>query len=213
MEEEIPDLDLFMMCPQLNRSALIPLPDGYHVRSCRKDELPIWKAFPFDNPTEAKEYEGFMTGFFHSTYGGKEEQFYQDTLFICDEKDQPIATCLLWKAYGLFNTIHWLKVLKGFEGRGIGRALLSIILQDLPDTAYPIYLHTQPGSYRAIKLYSDFGFKILTDPIIGTRTNDWEACKPYLQQYMPTQAYARLQTSKAPNDFIEQLKNFNAVEF
>ena len=60
MPAEIPDLDLFMMCPKLNRGALIPLPHGYHVRSCRKDELPIWKAFPFDNPTEAKEYHGFM---------------------------------------------------------------------------------------------------------------------------------------------------------
>lgn len=98
-------------------------------------------------------------------------------------------------------------------GKGIGRALLSILLQDLPDSAYPIYLHTQAGSYRAIKLYTDFGFQILTDPIIGTRSNDWETSQPYLQEHMPKHAYGQLQTNRAPADFLEQLKQFDSIEF
>lgn len=213
MEQETEDLDLFMMCPALNRESISSLPEGYHIRSCRPEELAIWKAFPFDEPAEAIEYEDFMTDFFNNTYSGKEELFFRDTLFVCDELDRPIATCLLWKAYGAFNTIHWLKVLKAYEGKGIGRALLSIILQDLPKSAYPIYLHTQPGSYRAIKLYSDLGFQILTDPVIGTRTNDWVACMPYLRKHMPKDDYERLQTSHAPTSFIDQLKQFDSVEF
>ncbi len=213
MVEENPDLDLFMMCPKLDRQALSLLPASYHIRSCRQDELSIWKAFPFDTPAEAIEYEGFMTDFFNNTYGDKEDQFFHNTLFVCDEQDQPIATCLLWKAYGLFNTIHWLKVLKSHEGKGLGRALLSVILQDLPNAAYPIYLHTQAGSYRAIKLYADFGFKILTDPVIGSRTNDWEACLPYLEQAMPPKAYSLLKTCTAPSYFIEQLQRFTSIEF
>ncbi len=213
MERETVDLDLFMMCPALDRGALSSLPKGYYVRNCRPDELAIWKAFPFDEPEDAIEYEGFMTDFYNNTYGSQEELFFQDTLFVCDELDQPVGTCLLWKAYGLFNTIHWLKVSKGQEGKGIGRALLSILLQDLPDSAYPIYLHTQAGSYRALKLYSDFGFQILTDPFIGPRTNEWEACKPYLQKHMPKHAYERLRTCQAPSYFIDQLKQFGSIEF
>jgi len=213
MIEDIPDLDLFMMCPQLDRRALSPLPVGYHIRNCRKDEYETWKAFPFDNPGEADAYADFMTEFFQSTYGGQEDLFFANTLYVCDHNDKPIATCLLWKAYGLFNTIHWLKVVKEKEGLGIGRALLSALLQDLPDTAFPIYLHTQPGSYRAIKLYADFGFTILTDPVIGTRTNDWGACRPILQQYMPKEAFASLRTCSAPAFFIQQLANFETVEF
>ncbi|NET31693.1 MAG: GNAT family N-acetyltransferase [Cyanothece sp. SIO1E1] len=213
MEKETVDLDLFMMCPALDRRALSSLPDGYHVRSCRPDELAIWKAFPFDEPEEVIEYEGFMTEFFDKTYGGKEELFFRSTLFVCDELDRPVGTCLLWKAYGLFNTIHWLKVSKEQEGKGLGRALLSMLLQDLPDSAYPIYLHTQAGSYRAIKLYADFGFQILTDPVIGTRSNDWEACQAYLQKHMPKLAYQQLQTSHAPAFFLDQLKQFDSIEF
>ena len=50
------------------------------------------------------------------------------------------------------------------EGKGLGRALLTEILKN---AGLPIYLHTQPTPARAIKLYSDFGFKLTTDPIIG----------------------------------------------
>jgi hypothetical protein len=47
VEDTIPDKNLFMMCDRLNPRALRPLPDGYHVRYCRRDELAIWKAMPF----------------------------------------------------------------------------------------------------------------------------------------------------------------------
>jgi len=177
------------------------------------DELKIWKAFPFDNSEEVIEYEPFMTHFFETTYGGKEDQFFANTLFICDSSDQPIATCLLWKAYEEFNTIHWMKVLKGYEGLGIGRALLSLLMKDLSQEEYPVYLHTQPGSYRAIKLYADFGFHLLSDAVIGNRVNDLKECLPILQQYMPSDVFGRLMISTAPAYFLESLKGVDTIEF
>ena len=151
MAEEIPDKNIFMMCKTLNKAALVTMPIGFYIRNCRPNELGIWREMPFDNLEEAKEYEGFMKDFFETTYGGKEDLFFQNTLFVCDESGEPIGTCLLWKSYKEFNTIHWLKIKKGYEGLGIGRALLSIILKGLKEEDYPVYLHTQPGSYRAIK--------------------------------------------------------------
>lgn len=118
-EEEIPDLNVFMMCEALNYDALSEMPAGYSVRNCRPDELAIWKAMPFDSPESAKEFDGFMTGFFNATYGGKEELFFARTLFVCDSEDKPLATCFVWKAYNEFNTVHWFKVLKEYEGKGI----------------------------------------------------------------------------------------------
>ena len=55
-------------------------------------------------------------------------------------------------------------MLNEYEGKGIGRALLSYVMQSLPQNEYPVFLHTHPASFRAIKLYSDMGFKLLTDP-------------------------------------------------
>ncbi|MFE7062831.1 GNAT family N-acetyltransferase [Sutcliffiella sp. NPDC057660] len=211
--EEIPDLNIFMMCPSLNREALTELPEGFHVRNLRKDEMDIWMAMPFDDPETAKEYKPFMEDFFDTTYGLSEELFFEKTLVVCDKYGESVATCLLWKAYGLFYTIHWFKVLPSYEGKGIGRALLSIIMKDLKQEDYPVYLHTQPGSYRAIKLYSDFGFDLLSGEKFGSRPNELEESLPFLEKYMPKRDFEKLRTTEAPEHFIETLKSVTTIQF
>lgn len=212
-EEEIPDKNIFMMCDALNASSLSHLSNDFYVRSCREDELSIWRAFPFDNPKDAKAYDQFMVDFFNSTYQEKEAEFYEKTLFVCDRNDKPIATCMVWKAYGAFNSIHWFKVLKEAEGNGIGRAILSIIMKGLKSSDFPIYLHTQPSSFRAIKLYSDFGFSILTDDQIGIRKNDIDECLPILKEFMPSHFFEQLRFRNAPKAFLEMVSQFKTNEF
>lgn len=212
-EEEIPDKNVFMICEALNHEAISELPAGYSVRNCRPDELDIWKAMPFDMPELAKEYEGFMTDFFNATYGGKKELFFSKTLFVCDKEDKPIATCGIWKAYDEFNTIHWFKVLKEYEGRGIGRALLSIVMRDLKTADYPVYLHTQLASFRAIKLYSDFGFMLLSGDKFGPRTNDLEGYLPILEEFMPKEYFQQLKITSAPKEFEAALRKYDTIQF
>ena len=212
-EEEIPDKNIFMMCEALNRNSLTELPAGYSIRSCRPDELGIWKTMPFDDADLAKEYEGFMSDYFTTAYGGKEELFFAKNLFVCDRQDKPIATCLNWKAYDEFNTIQWFKVLKECEGQGIGRALLSIIMRKLEMCDYPVYLHTQPSSFRAIKLYSDFGFSLLSDDKFGIRKNDLEECMPILEKFMQKEFFQELRITAAPKEFIDAMDKYNTNQF
>ena len=214
MNEHIPDdLNLFMMCEKLNNEALSELPPEYHVRNCRKNELEIWKAIHFDDPEQAKEYSGFMDQYFTDVYGKKEELFFRKCLFVCDVDDIPIATCFAWKAYDKITTLHWFKVVKRHEGKGIGRALLSIVMKELKEEDYPVFLHTQPGSYRAIKLYSDFGFSLLTDDEIGFRKNHFKQCLPILKTYMLHDAFGKLTTAKAPQFFLEAVKSSTINQF
>lgn len=60
---------------------------------------------------------------------------------------------------------------------------------------------------------SDFGFALITDPVIGNRTNDLEACWPILKKYMPEADFARLKTGKAPKDFLIKLQGEAFNEF
>jgi GNAT superfamily N-acetyltransferase len=212
-EEEIPDLNVFMMCEALNFNALSELPEGLFVRNCRPDELDVWKAFPFDDAETAKEYHGFMTDFFNTTYGGKEELFFAKTLFVCDAEDKPIATCFIWKASDEFNTVHWFKTLKEYEGKGIGRALLSRLMQDLKAKDYPVYLHKQPASFRAIKLYSDFGFALLAGEQFGTRKNDLDEYLPILKEFMPEKDFQKLKITNATKKFEETLRGKTTIQF
>ncbi|MFD1739588.1 GNAT family N-acetyltransferase [Bacillus salitolerans] len=212
-ENVIPDKNLFMICSDLKAEALRKLPTGFHIRKCRKSELHIWMNFPFDDPLEAEQHRDFMTSYFQDVYAHNEDSFYEKCLFVCDSEDRPVATCFAWKAYDQITTIHWFKVLKEYEGRGIGRALLSVVMKCLSEDEYPVFLHTQPSSYRAIKLYSDFGFYLLSNPVIGTRTNDLEECLPILREYMPAKAYQSLKIMEAPAFFMEAVESSKTVQF
>jgi ribosomal protein S18 acetylase RimI-like enzyme len=104
-------------------------------------------------------------------------------------------------------------VIPSHEGKGIGRALLAHVLQELPPERFPVYLHTQPGSFRAIKLYSDFGFSLLSDPVIGFRKNDLEASLGYLEQAMSPADFTKLQIAKAPKEFLDAVCSSAVNEF
>ena len=212
-EQDIPDLNIFMMCDSLNENALSDLPNGYHIRNCRPDELELWMEFPFDNEEDKINYKDFMKNYYNNVYKKQEDEFYKRCLFICDENDKPITTCFIWKAYGRINTMHWFKTLKEYENKGLGRPLLSYIMKPLNDNDYPIYLHTQPGSFRAIGLYSDFGFKILTNKTIGYKNNDYEECLPILKEFMRKDKFDKLEFVLAPKEFDESAKTSKIDEF
>ena len=82
-------------------------------------------------------------------------------------------------------------------------ALISHVMKGVDAREFPVFLHTQLGSYRAIKLYSDFGFALLTDDIIGLRENHLQRCLPILQEYMPHKDFEKLSFAKAPKFFLE----------
>ena len=202
-----------MMCEKLDTNALMKLNREYYFRSCRRIELQIWKAFPFDTEKVPTKYEAFMNQYIYETYGDNLDLFFDKTLFVCNQQDKPIATCSAWKAYGKFNTIQWFKTLKAYEGKGIGRALLSRVMQQFEAKDYPVFLHTQPGSFKAIKLYTDFGFCLLKGRQFGIRTNDLEKCLPILEKFMPVKDYKNLKLVDTPASILEDLKNERAIQF
>lgn len=212
-EEDIPDLNLFMMCAQPDLRAFSALPDGYTVRTCTPDDLPAWKAFPFDTDHPTPDQLAFMDGFFAQAYHRDMDLFFRNTLLVCDPTGLPVATCSSWPAYGKFQTIQWFKTLKSHEGRGLGRAVLSLVMQRFAPEDYPIYLHTQPGSFRAVKLYADFGFRLLRGERFGTRTNDLEQCLPWLRAFMPISHFDALEYADAPEGFVQGLVGEEGIEF
>lgn len=203
---------MFMMCERLVTSEFSALPVGYRIRSSRPDELGVWKAFPFDTAAEAAANDSYMTAYFNDVYSGREAAFFEATKFICDADGTTVATCAIWPAYGCLTTVHWLKVRKSHEGLGIGRALLSELLRDIPSRKFPVYLHTQPGSFRAIKLYSDLGFQIL-DNDTGQWRNDYLEAMHELRERMPADVFARLGVTTAPDPFVEIVRSHAKHEF
>jgi len=216
MSGAIPSKDLFMMCPALNPSALRELPQGFHFRMCRPDELETWKEMLLDFPHTPEVYDEYMqvmTDYYNDVYAKKTDLFFQKCLLACNEDDTPIGRGFIWKAYDKINTIHWYKVLKAYENRGIGRAILTAIMKDLADEEYPVFLHTHPSSFRAIKLYSDFGFRLISNPAVGNRNNDLEECLPILEKFMPKSDFDKLRIIEAPQYFLDAAASSEIEEF
>ena len=208
-----PDCNLFMMCESLNESALTDIPAGYHIRCCRKDEVNLWKSIHFDTKAETDENRAYMDSFFDRVYAPEGDLFFRTCLFLCDAKERPVGACLAWKVFGCASTIHWFKVRRDCEGKGLGRALLSEVMRRLSPSDYPVFLHTQPSSYRAIKLYSDFGFALVKGDRVGHRSNDVEMALPHLKSVMPKSAFVQLRFKEAPEWFLEAANTVNQSVF
>ena len=196
----LPDCNLFMMCASLNETALTA---GYHIRCCRKNEIDIWKDIHSDTEAEARENRAYMDGFFDRVYAPEGDLFFRSCLFICDENDNPVGACHAWKVFGCATTIHWFKIRRDCEGKGLGRALLSEVMRRLSPEDYPVFLHTQPASYRAIKLYSDLGFALAKSDRVGHRSNDLGMALPHLKNIMPEDVYNSLVFCKVPEWFLK----------
>lgn len=115
----------------------------------------------------------------------------------------------MWPAYGKINTVHWFKVVKEAEGRGLGRALLSAVLRG---AGTPIYLHTQASSFRAIKLYTDFGFEIVRSERVGSRKNQIDAALPILEEFMG-EHFAALRFAEADAALLDAVDGETSAEF
>lgn len=160
-QASVEDFNLFMMCPALNPSALRPLPEGYTVRFCREQELDFWMTFHFDTKEEGAAYLEDMKRFFQQVYAPAGGLFFRSCQFLCDPQGRPVGTCFLWKAYGTLSTVHWFKVRKDQEGKGLGRALLSHVLRFLPQksilyTCIPNQAAFEPLSCTLILAFSCF---------------------------------------------------------
>jgi len=205
--------NIFMICREEPKNAYTDLGKTFSFRNLRSEELELWKAMPFDSLEEYYQYKDFMDDYYQRTYTSDESLFYKNTYVVNGASEEILGTCTIWRAYGAFNSIHWLKVKKEYEGLGIGRALLTKIFKGLNKSDYPVYLHTQPESYRAIKLYSDFGFKILKDKIIGPRINEYRDSLSYLRTNMPEQDFVKLKFGLAPKKFIKFMETVKDDQF
>lgn len=186
LDRSIPFYNTIMKHPGLQTpDALSPaVPEGITLRSYREGDEKGWAKLhtatgDFSSPEEAEEY-------FRGTYLSHKEELEKRAVFAVTQKDnRVVGACIAWRDpvkpslraenpdAGVAGdvtvaSVHWLVVAEDEQRKGIGRAIMTEILKKFARFGEaPVYLHTQPWSWKAILLYDSLGFRLQKTDTFG----------------------------------------------
>ena len=183
LDRSIPYKNLIMRCDSFE-----PLTDNTNditVRNYQTCDEKHWADIEFsigDFPStdEAEQY-------FKAHYNT--DDVFERCFFAEDKNNNIIGTCIAWLDYKgdeTVSSLHWLAVLPEYQNKGAGKALLNAVMRYYcQNHLMPVYLHTQPWSYKAIKLYLSAGFKIMKTETFANYKNEYDEAINILSNYLP----------------------------
>jgi ribosomal protein S18 acetylase RimI-like enzyme len=189
---------IIMRCDQIYKDAYRPLPPLVSIEFYTEGMESIWMKIQREAGEFSQKTDAEVLAYFKDRFGSKKELLKERCLFLKDNQTgRYIGTCMAWEAKKNDLTIpilHWLAVSDAFGGQGFARILITLILKIFENTNpnEAIYLHTQPSSYPAIKLYHDFGFRICRTDTYGTAINEYQDAKKVLEKVMTQETFQTL---------------------
>lgn len=150
-----------MIC-QEPPTASVSLPDGYSFTFFQREMETDWCRIQC-SVEHFPNAEASLKAF-HSEFSRQPALLEKRIVFVCDSIGRPVATGCLWPGNELdipMERLHWLAVVPGLQGRGIGKALLAKLaeLYRAEGCTGGIYLFAQAANLRAIGIFRQFGFK------------------------------------------------------
>lgn len=170
----------------------INLPSGYTIMPYQAGFEADWARLQcmtgdFSNIKEAVQY-------FTEKYLDKEND--DDILFLLNDKDQVIGSCISWtdERQGCnVNSLHWLVVNELYQGNGHGRMLCrEAINRFYLHNQKPIYIHTQPWSWKAVLLYISLGFRLQKTDTFASYSNQYNKAMEILKSILTPKQYYSL---------------------
>lgn len=171
----------------------ITLPKGFFFKQFTPGDEMAWAALEheigdFASTEEALEY-------FRETYGAFPEKLRRRAIVLANDTGIK-GFCIAWQDQRLGTSVaslHWLVVSPAWEGRGLGRALVQKTLELYRELGeFPVYLHTQPWSYRALMLYLHLGFRIQKTDTFSSYENQYREAIGALQGILSPERFQEL---------------------
>jgi ribosomal protein S18 acetylase RimI-like enzyme len=170
------NLPIVMVRNDLEDIPIFDLPKGFVVRwFCAGDEQQ-W----FDIQLAAEPFREITPQLFHEQFGEQGVALSERQCFLLDDLGTPVGTGTAWFGGEHGETtgrVHWMAIVPEFQGKGLGKALMTIVCQRLRELGYRrAFLRTSSARRAAIRLYRKFGF----EPLIRTTEEEkvWKALSP-----------------------------------
>lgn len=136
-----------------------PFPKGFGVRCFRPGEGHIWTRIQ----RSAETFFEIGDDLFEREFGSNLAALEDRSFFAISDSGEEVGTITAWwyvdkqdKKWGL---IHWVAVHPDYQGRGLAKATMSVVMNRLKQSHDCACLHTSSGRIAAIKVYLDFGFQ------------------------------------------------------
>ncbi len=193
LDRMIPFYNTIMKCSDY-RHRNVELPDGFSIVSYQHGYEKEWAKMEyaigdFGSVPEAEKY-------FVETYLRNPERF-PDILFVLNEDNEIAGSCIAWQDMQGMNrvsSLHWLVVDERYQGIGLGRALCTAVMNIYAENgALPVYIHTQPWSWKAILLYVSMGFRLQKTDSFSHYENEYEKAMTELRKIVKENQYELLQ--------------------
>lgn len=197
LDRTIPFYNMILRCDNPLTSAPI-LHNNYRFQMYQKGDERRWAQLEyeigdFNSVEEAEQY-------FLSTYCSKNPfDITERCVFAVNKKDEIVGSCIAWndlKGDKFVASLHWLVVSPQYQGKGIGKALCQKVMQIYnTKNEFPVYIHTQPWSYKAIILYTRQGFKIQKTDSFSQYENQISFAMNILKEILPQDQYEELENN------------------
>lgn len=172
-KEPIPYIPLSMSHHDLGMSPVVPLPQGYSLRLFRPGDGEHWAAITVDAGEFATKAEAL--DYFNGHFGAHLHLLPERCLFLLDDSGCPVGTATGWfiDEDPAVGRLHWVAIARPHQGRGLCRPLVAASMGLMRRLGHEkAMLTTQPKSWKAIKVYLDFGWKPHKDDT-GNYLNGW----------------------------------------
>lgn len=153
------DEELWMTRETLEGLPCVAPPPGFAIRWYARGDERLWKQLqaPFYDPGAVHP------ALFRAQYGSDEADLARRMCFLLAPGGEPVGTVTAWSHDGFrgpeWGRIHWLAVAESYQGRGLGKALMSAACRRLVELGHTkAYLTTSRERPNAVALYRSFGF-------------------------------------------------------
>lgn len=200
LEKSIPYKSIIMRCDSINRNAFSEAEECFSIVKYKPGMKSVW----IEIQKAAGQFEG---------YSDADIADYFEKLFcmiVVKLMKDAFSSKITLKKRVLVHVVHGFQIkekelfryfigLQLFQRIEIGcaRMLITYVLKYFEQKYgnQAVYLHTQPESYQAIKLYNDFGFNITQEDSYGHAVNEYEDAMEILKEVMNSEAYKRLKNT------------------
>lgn len=195
LDRTIPFYNTIMKCTDY-KYRNVELPDGFSIVPYQSGYEKEWAKLEyaigdFVSVAEAKKY-------FVETYLKKTE-LIPNILFVINMENKIIGSCIAWqdmKGINSVSSLHWLVVDEQYQGIGLGRALGTAVMNLYTKRqGLPVYIHTQPWSWKAILLYISLGFRLQKTDTFSHYENEYEKAMIELRKIVTAEQFELLQQS------------------